>query len=225
MKLLAPTVACSLVISIAVAAGASAAGPAVKTTATGVAAAKASLLTAGDLGKGWKSSGAAATGFALACKGYAPSGAGIVENGSAGTPSISGGTVGPFISQTTGVFATSAQAATLWKRAVTPGLITCIVQTVQTIGATGQGVTVKVTSKGPLTIKKATKLESAYRVIATLTSAKVKYKRTLYFDVVVVGKGSTVSEITFSSLQAPVPLDVEGALGAIVAHRIGLRTA
>jgi hypothetical protein len=214
------------VVALALVAGAAAAtGPKVALTSPGNAAAKASLIMLSDLGKGWTSKPAQTGGLQVACSGYQPSFAGVVETGAAGTPAFSAGTVGPFLSQITSVYGSATEASAVWNRAIQAGLITCVAQSVKAIGATGQGVKVKITSQEPLAIQKATTRETAYRVIATLTSAKVKYKRTIYFDVVVVGKASTIAEITFSSFQAPVPAKVEAALGALVAHRIGLPTA
>jgi hypothetical protein len=221
MKLLA----LSLAALVLVASAAAASGPKVALTSGGNAAAKATLITLSDLGKGWTSKPAQTGGLQVACSGYQPSFKGIVETGAAGSPAFSAGTVGPFFSQITSVYGSAHQASTLWSRAIRAGLIACVADSVKAIGTAGQGVKVKITSQQPLTIQKATSLESAYRVIATLTSAKVKYKRTVYFDVVVVAKGTTITELTFSSFQAPVPAKVEAALGALAAHRIGLPTA
>ena len=68
-------------------------------------------------------------------------------------------------------------------------------------------------------------MTSAYRVVASLSSAKRSYKRTLYFDVIMVGHGKTLSEITISSFVSPVPANVEAALATIVARKIGAQTA
>jgi hypothetical protein len=220
MRLVAVMVAAATLVS-----GAAAAGPTIELTAAGNASAKASLMQLADLGKGWASKAAPNGGLEVSCKGFQPSMAGIVETGAASSPAFSDSSVGPFLSQTTSVYGSASQAGAVWSRAIQPGLIACIALSVDAIAATGQGVKVKITSKGPLTIEKPTPLLSAYRVIATLTSSKVRYKRTLYFDVVVVGKASTVTELTFSSLQAPVPAAVESALAALVARRIGLPTA
>ncbi len=220
MRLLAVTVAAGMLVATA-----AATAPTIKLTSAGNASAKSSLVQLADLGKGWTSKAAPSGGLEVSCKGYQPSMKGIVETGVAGSPAFSDSSVGPFISQTASVYGSASEAKAVWNRVIQPGLIACVALSVDAIAATGQGVKVKITSKGPLTIQKPTKLVSAYRVIATLTSSKVKYKRTLYFDVVVVGEASTVTEITFSSLQAPVPASVEAALAALVAHRIGLPTA
>jgi hypothetical protein len=213
----------ALLTAVAFTATASAVGPVAKHTAAGNSAAKTSLLTLRDLGKAWTSKPTATSGLHFSCRGWSPSATGIVETGVASSPAFSASTVGPFVSQQTSVYGSSKQASTLWNRAIQPGLIACVVQSVQSISA--QGVTVKITSKGPLQINKAAKLTTAYRVTATLSSAKVKYKRTLYFDVILVGNGNTVSEITLSSLLKPVPASVENALAKLVSNRIGLPTA
>jgi hypothetical protein len=211
------------VLALSLVASASAAAPAAKHTAAGNKAAKSSLLTVAILGKGWKSTAASPPGLKLACAGYTPSGKGIVETGVAATGSMSSGSVGPFVSQATSVYATSGQAAKYWARAVKPGLVKCIAQTVETIGA--QGLKVSITKQGRLPLAKVVDMTSAYRVVATLSSAKRGYKRQLYFDVIMVGQGKTLSEITISSFVSPVPSKVEAALATIVARKLGAQTA
>jgi hypothetical protein len=214
-----------MVVAGVLAATAAATAPTIKLTSAGNTSAKGSLIQLSDLGKGWSAKAAPNGGLEVSCKGFQPSMKGIVETGAASSPAFSDSSVGPFISQTTSVYGSAGEAAAVWKRVIRPGLITCVVLSVDAIAATGQGVKVKITSQGPLSIQKPTSLVSAYRVIATLSSSKVAYKRTLYFDVVVVGKASTVTELTFSSLQTPVPAAVESALAALTVHRIGLPTA
>jgi hypothetical protein len=205
------------------AAALAATAPAKKHTKAGNSAAKSSLITVKDLGKGWTAGSTGTPGLQLSCSGHRPNAKGIVERGVAGSPSFSSSQVGPFLSQTTSVYGSAKQAATVWKRAVTPGLIACVAQTVEAIRA--QGVDVAITSKGNLPLSKVTSMTAGYRVVATLSSPKVKYKRKLYFDVVLVGQGSTLSEITFSSFESPVPAKVEHALALLVAHHISIPTA
>ena len=69
-----------------------------------------------------------------------------------------------------------------------------------------------------MTITKVAPLTTAYRVVATLTSPKQKLKT--YFDVMLVGSGSTLSEITVSSFVSAVPLKFEQALAKIVGDSI-----
>jgi hypothetical protein len=218
MRLVA-ALACALTVTAA----ATAAAPAARHTKAGNAAAKSSLLTVALLGKGWKATAGNAPGLKLSCPGFTPSGKGIVETGVAGTGSLSTSSIGPFVSQTTSVYATPAQASAYWKRAVKPGLVKCVAETVEAIGA--QGVKVAITKQGNLPLAKVTDMTAAFRVVATLSAAKRNYKRKLYFDVIVIGAGKTLTEITISSIVTAVPAKVEAALATIVAHKIGVQTA
>ena len=213
----------AVLLAAAVLAGpAAGAAPSAQHTATGTTAAKASLLTLSDLGKGWQAGTTGTPGLHLSCKGWTPSGSGIVETGAAGSPSFAATQVGPFLSQTTSVYASPKQASTYWDRAVQPGLVACVVQTVAALEA--RGIHVDVVSKGALPVTKASNLTAGYRVVATLTSPG-KTPRKLYFDVVLVGRGNTLSELSMTSFVAPVPAKVEAALARVVASRIGRPTA
>jgi len=201
---------------------AAAAAPSAEHTAAGTAAAKASLLTKSDLGRYWTAGATGTPGLRLSCKGWAPSGAGIVETGAAGSPSYSSSNVGPWVAQTTSVYGSTKQASTYWARAARPGLLACVLETVKAVES--QGIKVTVLSKGNLPVDKATSLTAAYRVVANLT-APGKTPRKLYFDVVLLGRGNTLSELSMTSFVAPVPAKVENALAKLVASRIGVPTA
>jgi hypothetical protein len=211
-----------LLAAAVLAAPAAAAAPSAQHTAVGTTAAKGSLLTLSDLGKGWQAGTTGTPGLHLSCKGWSPNAKGIVETGAAGSPSFAATQVGPFLSQTTSVYATSKQASTYWARAVQPGLVACVVQTVAALE--GRGIHVKVISKGALPVTKASSLTAGYRVVASLRSPG-KTPRKLYFDVVLVGRGNTLSELSMTSFVAPVPAKVEAALAKLVASRIGGPTA
>ena len=211
MKLLVASVVACICAS-----GAAAALPAKKHTTAGTTAAKSSLLTLKDLGKGWTAAKTASTGLQLACPGYQPSGKGILEIGSASSPNFNGGSSGPFLIQLTSVFASSKQATTLWNRAVRPGLITCVTQTLETI--TTKGIKVAITSQGALPIANVADKTTAYRVAATLRSKTQKLKT--YLDVVLVKSGATIYGITFSSLVRPIPANFEHGVALIIARHL-----
>jgi hypothetical protein len=212
------------VLAAAVLAGlAAAAAPSAHHTAAGAAAAKSSLLTNTDLGKAWKSAVATGTpGLHLSCKGWSPSAKGIVETGAASSPNFANTSAGPFVQQETSVYATSDQASAYWNRAVQAGLVACVVQSVEALRS--QGIKVAIVSKGGLPVTKPTKLTTGYRVVASLTSPGHKPEK-LYFDVVLVGRGNGLSQITMTSFVAPVPAAVESALAKLVASRLGVPTA
>jgi hypothetical protein len=208
--------ALALIASGTFAVSASAAGPAVKHTAAGTAAAKMSLLTLKDLGNGWTSKPDKTSGIQVSCTGYQPSGTGIVETGVASSPSFAGSSAGPFVVQQTSVYATAAQASVYWKRAVTTGLLACLKQSLS--GIASQGINVKIASAKALTVPKITSMTAGYRVVATLDSAKQKNLKT-YLDWILVGHGKTVTEIVISSFQL-LPLKYEYALGVLADNHI-----
>lgn len=207
----------------ALASPAAAAGPAVKRTAAGNTYAEASLLTPASLGgKGWTAAKPVSGGLQLSCPGWEPSGKGIVEIGGAVLPSLS--QTGVIIGQMTSVYASAAQAHTLWQRAVRPGLLTCVRETLEAVSAVpNEKITVKLLSQGPLALKAVGPYTAAYRVVADLTSKTQKVK--IYFDVILVGRNATLSEITVSSFVNPVPAEVEYAFAAIVYKQMGLPVA
>ena len=57
--------------------------------------------------------------------------------------------------------------------------------------------------------------QTAYRVVATANGKK------LYMDVIAIGSGATITDITISSFIAPVPPKTEQALAALVARKLG----
>jgi hypothetical protein len=212
----------ALLAAFVVTASATAAPPAARHTSAGTVAAKASLLTIADLGKGWTAGSRGTPGLHLSCSGWSPSGQGIVETGAASSPNFASTQAGPFVTQNTSVYASAKQASTYWARAVRPDLVACVVASVN--GLEARGIRVKVLSQGGLPVGKVASLTAGYRVVANLT-APGKTPQKLYFDVVFVGRGPTLSEITMTSFVAPVPSKVENALAKLVASRVGSPTA
>ena len=178
----------ALLAAAALAGPAAAAAPSAKHTARGTTAAKASLLTSSDLGSAWTAGATGTPGLHLSCTAGRRAGRGSSRRGRPGRRASPSSQVGPFVSQTTSVYGSPKQASAYWARAVQPGLVACVVQTVAAVEA--QGIHVKVLSKGSLPMSKVSNLTAGYRVVANLTSPG-KSPRKLYFDVVLVGRGST----------------------------------
>jgi hypothetical protein len=189
-----------------------ASGPAVRHDAAGMALAKASVLAKSDLGKGWTGTPSPQSGVAFACRGYSPSGAGIVETGAAASPTFSFSPTGPFLLQKTSVYATVAQANTYWQRAVTPKLLACAVQTLDAVSA--RGVKVTITKQAALPLTTSATHTRAFRVAGTLESNGNKV--TNYLDVIVLGNGREITAVTISSFRSPPPAEFE----RIVAHEV-----
>jgi hypothetical protein len=198
-----------LLLAIALAAGT----PVTHHTSAGTKAARASLLSAADFGKGWTGAKAAQRGILVSCPGHAPSAKGIVETGAAASPTFSAAQTGPFVQQNTSVYASAAQAGTWWSRAVTPTLVTCVADDLSALAA--RGVKVKLDSAAKLPVTTTATHTAGYRVIATANGKK------LYMDVIVIGSGATITDITISSFINPVPAKTEQALAKLVARKLG----
>jgi hypothetical protein len=202
------------------AATAAAAGPRVKHTSAGEKLASASLLKLVDLGQGWTAAPSTTSdGVHLGCTGFQPRQNDLVEVGAADSPTFSGGRVGPFVVQKSTVFATAAQATRLWKRAVKSRLADCVARDLQSSLAS-QGVNVDVASKRMLPFAKVAPRRAYYRVIATLVSNQQRLR--LYFDVLVLSYGRTVTTIAISQFQSAPTAKAEEALARLVARRLGV---
>lgn len=193
------------------------AAPAVHATKAGTNAAKASLLTKADLGKGWTGKASTQTGATFSCKGFDPSGTGITRIGGATSDTFSYGTggIGPFLLQKTSVYATTKQANAYWARAVTPKLLSCAVQTLESVSA--QGVKVTITSSRELSFQTTLPHTAEYRVVGELGPNKIKN----YLDVIVLGDGSAITEITISSFESAPPATFEQTVAHQVIRRLG----
>jgi hypothetical protein len=199
-----------VLLAVAVAAGT----PAVHHTSAGTNAARASLLVAKDLGKGWTPNAATKQqGVALTCPGHSPSARGIVEAGAASSATFSATQAGPFVQQNASVYASATQATTWWRRAVTPSLVRCAEGTFDALRA--RGVKVSLVSRGKLAISTALQHTAGYRVVVTANGRK------LYFDLIVLGNGRTITALTVSSFLQPVPARYEQALARLIVRKLG----
>jgi hypothetical protein len=198
-----------VLLAIALAAGT----PVAHHTAAGTNAAKAVLLTKAELGKGWSGAATPQQGVRLSCAGHAPSAKGIVEVGAASSPAFAAAATGPFVQQNTSVYATASQANRWWRRGVTPSLVVCVAQTFQALAA--RGVKVKVTSASKLPFTTPLDHTAAYRVAATANGNK------LFFDVIVLGSGRTITAVSISSFLRPVSANDERALATVIVRKLG----
>jgi hypothetical protein len=202
-----------VLLSALLAAGA-VAGPVIRHTSADTRIAQASLLKSSDFTKGWSGTATPQTGAQLSCSGHAVNGAGVVETGAATSPNFSYGTTGPFVSQNTSVYATSAQANTYWRRAVTPQLATCVSGVLRALAA--RGIKVTITSQGKLPLTTSLSHTAAYRAVGTVGKNKLTY----YVDVVVLGEGKAITSLAIISIQNPTSAKVEKALATLVATRL-----
>jgi hypothetical protein len=188
--------------------------PAAHHTVAATKAAQSSLLRLADLGKGWTAAGATSQrGVRFSCPGHSPNAKGIVETGAATSPAFSPGSPSQIVQQNTSVYASTAEANAWWNRAVTPSLVTCVAETFSALAA--KGVKVKLLSTGKLAISTVLPHTAGYRVLVTANAKK------LYFDVIVLGSGETITAVSISSFLQPVPAAYEQALAKLVARKLG----
>ncbi len=188
--------------------------PAMHHTSADTTTAQHSLLRASDFGMGWTGKASPQSGVLLSCSGYSVNGAGIVETGAASSPDFSYKSTGPFVSQKTSVYATSAETNTYWQRGVTPGLVTCVAQTLEALRS--RGIKVTITSQGKLPFSTALSHTAAYRVVATVGKNKLTY----YLDVIILGEGRSIASLAITSIQTPTSGNVERALASLIATRL-----
>jgi hypothetical protein len=202
-----------VLLAALVAAGATA-GPVMRHNSSDTRTAQASLLKSSDFANGWSGTASAQRGVLLSCPGHSVSGAGIVETGAASSPSFSYKSTGPFAAQNTSVYATTGQANTYWRRAVTPRLVTCAAQTLEALRS--RGIKVTITSQGKLPLSSRLAHAAAYRVVATVGKNKLTY----YLDVILLGEGRAITSLTITSIQTPTSAKVENGLAKLIASRM-----
>ena len=187
-----------------------------KHTAADTASARGLLLTLTDFGPGWTATAAAARQVALTCPGFEPRLPGVVETGAATSDNFQGSQKGPFVSVSSWVYGTAAQAASLWLRAVQPGLLRCFVGSVQQASTSLVKLTIR--SKGRLALPKLAPRQAGSRIVAT---AEVKGQSVpAYYELIVLGAGRAVAELSFAQLAAPVSRSIELSLARTVAGRL-----
>jgi hypothetical protein len=207
-----------LAAGVLAATASAAAVPRVEHTSAGMKAASSSLLHMADLGTGWTATPATSNvGVRVNCAGFRPKQSDLVEAGSAESPSFKRGAVGPYVVQRTSVYATPAHAKTFWDRAVKPAVLNCLVADLRR-GFARQGGSIAVTSQQPLSLAGLRDRAAAYRVVTTVVTKTNRLK--LYYDVVLIGKGRSVTLLTLTQWQAPIDDELEQRLSRAAARRL-----
>lgn len=184
--------------------------------------ARAALFGAGDL-RGWKSTPGPKKAPTLTCGAFAPDLTGIRILGAAASATFNQSSTGPFASQLVDVFKSPAQERSFWHRVVTRRLETCVADSL-TAGSTSS-VTFTVDHKRLLSLPRIGERAAGYRVIGTAAASAPGQSETVYLDMLVVGSGSGLSAISFTSFFDPVPRSLELRLARLVADRLPSGTA
>jgi hypothetical protein len=182
-----------------------------------LAAARASLLRRSDL-HGWGATPAATKKVPpLTCGTFSPDLSGIKTLGSAASPTFADGSSGPFVGETAYVFGSAAQEQSFWHRAVVRRLLDCVADSL-TAGSTS-AVSLTAHHKQLLPLPRIGARDAGYRVRGTASSADGS--QTVYLDMLVVGRGSAVDAVSFTSFFDPVSRSLELRLARLVAKRMG----
>jgi len=193
-----------------------AATPGVHHTSAGTAVAHRALLQRADLGPGWIVGATPKQVGTLACR--TPTYlTGVVETGSAVSPTYRAAPSGPFVAATAFVYNSASGAARYFTKIAKPSALACLAQSL-TAFKSSAGVAFAVRKQEVLPAPRVSVSAAAYRVIgrATVSAQKV----TVYADVVLLQHGTAISEVSFASFSAPVGAGTEARIARAAAARL-----
>jgi hypothetical protein len=186
-------------------------------TPAGTTLAASALLRRSDFGRGWRVSAPPPRSVPRpTCPRFHPATKGVVEVGAAASPTFSGGSSGPFVSQSAFAFATSAQRAAFWHAVSRPGLLRCVEDSLRH-GSAG-GVHFTVAGGRALPLPALGVQAHGYRVRGTANTTNQSVD--VYVDLILLGRGRTVSGLSVSSFEQPVARRLELRLARVVAARL-----
>jgi hypothetical protein len=180
-----------------------------------LASARRALLRGSDL-RSWTTSPAPKHVPVLTCPSFNPDLSGARPLASASSQTFGQSASGPFTSQVAYVFATPVRAELFWRRVVTPRLAVCVAGSLSA-GST-RSVRFRVTHRRRLSLPRIGDRDAAYRVTGTATSGGQTVDVVL--DFLIVGRGSGVSSLSFTSFFSPAPRRLELRLARLVARRL-----
>jgi hypothetical protein len=186
-------------------------------TPAGNALARGLLLRRGDFGRGWTSTPAPKRAPGLTCPAFSPALSGVVQTGSAISPTFQAGSTGPFVSQTAYAYASASEEETVWREVARRALLRCVAAS---LVRSTRGVHFSVRSKRLLALPSLPVHAMGYRVFGTASIPNQTVN--VYLDVVLLGGGTTVTELSISSFLAPVARSFELRLARIAAGRVAV---
>jgi hypothetical protein len=194
-----------------------------QTTDAPPSSARALLITRGDLGSGWFVNAPAPRAVpAVACaRLHLGLRGGQAHPVQAASPTFAAASDGPFVGQTAYVYANAADARDVWREVARPALLTCLAESFVQGG--GHGVHFSVVSKRKRPAPRLTVKAASYALQATGTSGT--QSTSVYLDVLLLGEGTGLTELSFSSVSGPPPAALELRLARIVARRLRARQA
>lgn len=208
----------ALVLGVSVSAGALGLPWAQARTHSPPPSARALLITRSDLGSGWTvTAPAPRTVPAVACARLHLGLRGAEARPiAAASPTFAAASDGPFVGQTAYRYATAADERRVWRGVARPALLTCLAESF--VQGSGHGVRFSVVSQRKRPAPRLAVKAASYVLQATATRGT--QSANVYLDVLLLGGGTGVTELSFSSVSGPPPAALELRLARIVARRL-----
>jgi hypothetical protein len=137
----------------------------------------------------------------------------------AASPTFAAASDGPFVGQTAYRYATVADQRQVWRAVARPRLLTCLAQSLVDGGGHGVRFTIVFQRERPAPRLAVGAASYALRATATRGTQSAD----VYLDVLLLGRGTGMSELSFSSVSGPPPAGLELRLARIVARRLAKR--
>lgn len=188
-----------------------------KHTRAGRAAARAELIGRGVLGEGWYVSAAAPKAVpALTCGAFDPRVSGATEIGAAASPTFTQSADGPFLAQVSYAYSSPTQQRAVWGAVVRPGLERCLEDSL--VHGSANGVSFRASSVRRLSLAGVPGHSALYRVSGTASAPDQSVP--VYLDVILVGRGAGVSELSLSTSLQPPGHHLELRLARAISRRM-----
>jgi hypothetical protein len=188
-----------------------------KHTRAGRAAARAELIGRRVLGEGWYvSAPAPKTVPALTCGAFDPRVSGATEIGAATSATFTRSANGPFLAQVSYAYTSPTQQRAVWGAVVRPGLGRCLKSSL--VHGSADGVSFRVSSVRRLSLAGVPEQSALYRVSGTATAPDQSVP--VYLDVILVGRGAGVSELSLSTFLQPPGHRLELRLARAISRRM-----
>jgi hypothetical protein len=134
----------------------------------------------------------------------------------AASPTFAAASDGPFVGQTAYRYAAVADERQVWRSVARPQLLTCLARSL--VQGAGHGVRFTVVSQRERPAPRLSARAASYALRATATRGT--QSADVYLDVLLLGQGTGLSELSFSSVSGPPPAGLELRLARIVAGRL-----
>jgi hypothetical protein len=188
-----------------------------KHTRAGQARARADLIGRAVLGSGWYASAPTPKSVpALTCSAFDPTVRGATEIGAAASATFTQNPSGPFVAQESYVYGAPAEQRLVWGAVVRTRLGRCLKASLVHGGA--NGVTFTATGVRRLSLAGVPGRSALFRVSGDATAPYQSVP--VFLDVILVGRGAGISELSLSSFIEPAGHRLELRLARAIARRM-----